>query len=612
MADIANLIERFVPYRRPVVVVVHLALIAGAYALAFLLRFDLPLPPEERLRFLWTLPLLVVIRSIVFAWFHIYEGLWRYVSMRDILAMLKAVTLSSVLFVATVVALFAHGFARSVFLLDWVLCLALVGGVRLTLRAFRELHRRNRSSWRKRAIIVGAGDAGEMLVREIDRNPALDYEVLGFVDDDPRKHRRRIHGIEVAGTIAQLSAVCRACDAEAVLVAIPSAGPEARRRVLERCRGTGLPFKTVPALNELIQGRADIGQLREVRPEDLLGRQAVHLDLGRLRRELQGRRVLVTGAAGSIGSELCRQLATFEPEILVLFDRAESSLYFVDLELREAFPGVRIVPAIGDILDRRRVEEVIRTHAPDLVYHTAAYKHVPLMEQNPLESIANNVFGTETVALAAREGGVRKFVAISTDKAVRPVGIMGMTKRVAEVMLQALKGDPMVVVTVRFGNVLGSDGSVLPLFRRQIARGGPVTVTDPEASRYFMLPLEAVQLVLQAGAMGAGGEVFFFDMGEPVRILDLARSLVHLSGLEPGRNIAIEMIGLRPGERLREELVRENEDLLPTGHEKVFMVRNKSFKPAAFQEDLDRLRRLVASRDEAGATAHLKAVASRY
>ena len=594
------------------IVLAHAGLVALGYGLAFLLRFDFRLPAGEWDRFLQTLPLVLLGRLVVFAWLHLYEGLWWYVSMRDILAMLKAVTLGSLLFLAAVLVIFGLGFPGSIFLLDWVLCLALVGGARLAIRALRESSRKNREVEGRRALIVGAGDAGEMLIREIDRSLTLNYEVVGFVDDDPRKQGRRIHGIEVVGTFEELPEICQARAIQELLLAIPSATGEQKRRIIKWCRASGVAFKTVPALNELLQGRARIGHLQEVRPEDLLGREGIRLNLDRLRQELQGKRILVTGAGGSIGSELCRQLAAFEPEVLILFERAESSLYFADLELRRQHPRLQVIPVVGDILDRRRVEEVIRASTPDLLYHAAAYKHVPLMEEHPLEGIVNNVFGTESVAVAAREGGLKKFVLISTDKAVRPVGIMGMTKRVAECLIQVCNGGPTTFVAVRFGNVLGSDGSVLPLFQWQIARGGPLTVTDPEASRYFMLLSEAAQLVLQAGAMGKGGEVFFLDMGEPVKILDLAQNLVRLSGLEPGKDIPIEVIGLRPGERLNEALLMDGEELLPTEHEKVLMVWNQGFNRAQFAKDLEELRRLVGARDREGAVTQLQAMAARY
>jgi FlaA1/EpsC-like NDP-sugar epimerase len=368
----------------------------------------------------------------------------------------------------------------------------------------------------------------------------------------------------------------------------------------------------VPPLNELLRGKAQIGQLQQVRPEDLLGRQEIHLDFDQIRQQINGRRILVTGAAGSIGFQLSRQLATFEPDTLVLFDRAESGLYFAELELRRRHKHLRVVPVVGDILDRRKVEEVLDAYPPEVVYHTAAYKHVPLMEEHPLEAIENNVFGTEIMARASQERKVKKFVLISTDKAVNPVAIMGMTKRLAECLLFSLNGGSTAFVAVRFGNVLGTDGSVLPVFHWQISRGGPVTITDPDASRYFMLPSEAAQLVLQAGVMGNGGEVFFLDMGERIRIADLADNLIRLSGMEPGRDMPVEVMGLRPGERLREELVLASEEFIPTAHEKVFVVRNHNFEPADFSRNFEVLRSCVQSRDRERAVMQLREMALRY
>lgn len=612
VAGITEAVDRLYPYRRPLIVGLHVALISLAYLFAFLLRFDYRLSPEEWLVFRSTLPLLLVVRVPLFIWFHLDEGLWRYVSVRDILTMMKAISFSSLLFMAGVQVLFWPGFPRSVFVLDWLLCFAAVGGIRLAVRTMREANGRSRHAGRARALIVGAGDAGEILARELDRSTGSRYAVVCFVDDDVKKKGKRIRGIEVLGNLDDLPDLCRGKHVEEILIAMPSVtGPE-RRRILERCRESGVPFKTVPALDDLLEGKAGISQLQEVLPEDLLGRAAVRLDAEALRLELCGKRILVTGAAGSIGSELCRQLGRFAPATLVLFDRAESGLFFIDQELRWAFPSLKVVPVVGDILSWERVEEVVRMYAPDLVYHAAAYKHVPLMEEHPLEGIVNNIFGTETVAEAARQAGIKKFVLISTDKAVKPVGIMGMTKRVAECLLQSRDEGPTNFVSVRFGNVLGSDGSVLPLFQWQIALGGPVTVTDREATRYFMLLSEAAQLVLQAGALGKGGEVFFLDMGEPVRILDLANNLVRLSGLRPGKDVQIEVTGLRPGERLKEALYVEGETLLPTDHEKVFVLHNHAFDRARFTQDLADLKRLVAARDREGGVAKLKGMAAEY
>jgi len=355
-----------------------------------------------------------------------------------------------------------------------------------------------------------------------------------------------------------------------------------------------------------------VSQLQEVRPEDLLGRKEIQLDVEEIRRQIQDRTVLITGAAGSIGSQIACQIAPFEPATLVLLDRAESALYFAELELRRRHRKLTIVSVVGDILDRRKIEEVLDKYSPDVVYHAAAYKHVPLMEQYPLDAIENNVFGTEIVARGSRERKVKTFVLISTDKAVNPVAIMGMTKRLAECLVLSLGGASTAFVAVRFGNVLGTDGSVLPIFHWQMSRGGPITITDPGASRYFMLPSEAAQLVIEAGHMGKGGEVFFLDMGEPILISDLAENLIRLAGLEPGRDMPIEVMGLRPGERLREELILANEELLPTAHEKVLMVRNHTFDPADFNQDLEQLRASVAERDRERSAACLREMASRY
>lgn len=451
-----------------------------------------------------------------------------------------------------------------------------------------------------------------MLIREIERSLILNCLVVGVLDDDPRKQGRRVHGIKVMGLVDQLPVVCKSLEVEEILIAIPSATQKQRLRVFRYCRESGVPFKSIPALNELLQGNATIGHLREVRTEDLLGREPVKLDFDSLRKGLQGKRILVTGAGGSIGSELCRQLAAFDPELLVLFDRSESSLFFIDIELKRHHPELRVIPVIGDVLDSEKVEEVLEIYAPQIVYHTAAYKHVPLMEEHPLEAIQNNVFGTEIVGLAARRTGVKKFILISTDKAVKPVGIMGMTKRIAECLLLSLNRDSTKCLAVRFGNVLESDGSVLPLFRWQIANGGPVTVTDPDASRYFMLLSEASQLVIQAGEMGHGGEIFFLDMGEPVKILDLAQTLIKQSELKTGKDVPIEIIGLRPGERLHEELVMEGERLLRSEHDKVFKVQTLHFEVKKFGEALDSLRGLVHARDRKGAIACLQKMTAQY
>ena len=612
IARVVELLERIVRFRRPLIVLVHVVLTVVAYASAYLTRFDFDIPPEWRSFVLWTLPLLVATRLVAFAWMHLYQGLWLYVSLRDALAIVKAVGVSSAVFLGTSLLLLGRRPPWSVFLLDAIFCALLVVGVRLVLRVIREKSGAVVDAPPRSAIIVGAGDAGEMLLRQLARSLTLSYEIKGFVDDDPRRHGRRIHGTLVLGTIDDLPTLCRSRTVHEVLIAIPTLAPTDQRRILERCRESGVVAKTVPALSELLEGRAGRVRLQEVTPEDLLSREAVTFRSDQLGREFRGRRLLITGAAGSVGSELCRQLVTFEPEVLVAFDRAESGLYFLELELKRQQRACRIVSVVGDILDLARLEEVVREYAPDLIYHAAAYKHVPLMEEHPLDAITNNLFGTDSVLAAGLNAGVKKFVLISTDKAVKPVSVMGMTKRMAECLLQAAGGGPTTLVAVRFGNILGSDGSVLPLFQWQISRGGPVTVTHPEATRYFMLLSEAAQLVLQAGALWQGGEIFFLDTGEPIRILDLARDLLRLSGFHPGEDVPIELIGLRPGERLNEALVMDREELGATDHPKVFTVRSPVLNADAFRLDVEELRRLVAARDSTAAVDQLRRMSLRY
>lgn len=593
--------------RRPFILLVHLGLFASSFAFSFFLRFDLLVPPDMQTLFWTALPILLLVRALAFARYHLYEGLWRYVGIWDVVALIKAVTLSSVVFAAVVVFTVGHGFPRSILVTDWLICLALTAGVRMLMRVSREVTQ-SAPRGEKVAVIVGAGDAGEILAREIERSNVLDYELVGFLDDDESLKGHRIRGLPVLGCIDELAQICARRGVDEVLIAIPSAGSQVQRRVVHQCMKAGVVPRTVPALKDLLQGRARIEQLQEVRPEDLLGRQAIRLDNDRIRTELENKTVLITGAAGSIGSELCRQIALFRPKKLALYDRAESALYILASELSSRRFGIDIVPVVGDILDRPLLSETLRAHPPDVVYHAAAYKHVPLMEDQPLESIRNNLFGTEVVALEAQRAGAKKFVLISTDKAVRPVGVMGMTKNAAERLLQSLGDGTTVFTAVRFGNVLGSNGSVIPLFQRQIAMGVPVTVTDPEATRYFMLVSEAAQLVLQAGVMGVGSDIFFLDMGAPMRIMDMARNLIRLHGFTPETDVPVEVIGLRHGERLSEELIMDNEELMPSEHEKVARVRSPLINRTAFRSELEHLRDLVMERSHAEAMQQLKRI----
>lgn len=602
--------------RRALIACVHAVLVISAYVLAFLLRFDFALPRSQVRVLAFTLPIIVIIRLLVFWRMNLFQGLWRYVGTQDLRQIILAVALSSGLF--GIVALAIHmlgigaGFPRSVIVLDALLAVGLVVGVRLASRELRELNQSQSTvSTTRKVVIVGAGDAGDHLLRAIQGRYLSGYLVVGLIDDDPRKQNARMHGVPVIGRPENLPEVCEKHKVEEILLAMPGVSDERRRQVIEPCLKARVPIRTVPSLPELESGAADISRLRTISPEDLLGRQAVEVDIERLLHEISGKRVMVTGAGGSIGSELCRQLASLDPELIIMYERAESPLYFTDAELRERFKNLRTVPVVGDILDEPKLREIVNSYKPDVIYHAAAYKHVPLMEAQPLEAIQNNVFGTEMVAHVALDAGVKKFVMISTDKAVRPVGIMGMTKKVAEDVCSSLNSERTAFVSVRFGNVLGSAGSVLPLFEAQIARGVPVTLTDPDATRYFMVIAEAAQLVLQAGAMGKGGEVFFLDMGQPVKIGELAENVIRLSGKEPGRDVQVQTIGMRPGERLTEQLVRDQEELTVSEHEKVFLAQGSGRIRDDFAADFEELRALLIERDHSSAVQLLSEMAGR-
>jgi FlaA1/EpsC-like NDP-sugar epimerase/DNA-binding NarL/FixJ family response regulator len=605
-------IERFVPHRRSMIVAIHVALITLAYALAYLLRFEAWFPPDQGRRFLQTLPLLLLIRLIVFYRFHLSESLWRYVGMQDVVTILKAVTLGSLVFSTTILMGFGRSFPKSVLFLDWLLCLALVGGVRLAIRALRE-YRRVGQPRQKKALVVGAGDAGEMLVREIQRNPGSDYDVVGFVDDDPKKQGRRIHGIEVVGGIDRLPILCRTLEVRELLIAIPSATGAEVRRIVGACRAARVSFKTLPSLRELMENPSSFSKVRRVNIEDLLRRQPVRIETAEVEKFLRGKRVLVTGAGGSIGSELCRQVARFSPHSLVMLDRAENGLFFVEMELRDKIPGIALHPVIGDVTDESRMGVIFEKHRPQVVFHAAAHKHVPLMEANKTEAVKNNVSGIMVVAKAADRAGVEDFVMISTDKAVRPTSVMGATKRLAEMYVQALNTRSNTrFTTVRFGNVLASEGSVLQIFQRQIEAGGPVTVTHPDMMRYFMTIPEASQLVLQAATQGKGGEIFVLDMGEPVHIVDLAHDLIVLSGLEPEKDIGIKFTGPRPGEKLFEELLNSETRVLPTSHEKIMVVETDPVDLEKIEAEIKTLLKSAEVDDEAGLLRKLTALVPGY
>ncbi|MGH2995028.1 MAG: polysaccharide biosynthesis protein [Gaiellaceae bacterium] len=599
-------------------VVVDAGLIAAAWYLAFVLRFDYGIPrPYERL-LEETILIVVGIKAAVFILFGLYDHWWRYVSIRDMWAVARAVTVAA-LVGATAVYLLnpVHGFRipRSIIVFDWLILLALVGGARFLARTLIERPgRRGVLARGKEALVVGAGDAGQLIVKEMLKNPALGYTPMGLVDDDQRKKNMRLHGVRVLGTTNELAHLLRDNRPDEVIIALPSASGEARQRVVNVCRDESVPVKTLPGVHELISGDMNLSRrLREVQVEDVLGREAVELDVASIAQYITGSTVLVTGAGGSIGSEVCRQAAALGAGRIVLVDHAENALVDIERELVHERQFHSVVPALADVKSAAKIRRLLERHAPSVVFHAAAYKHVPLMEANPLESVRNNVFGTKVMAELAAEFGVKRFVLVSTDKAVRPQNVLGQTKLLCEWIVEAAaarfaNGDGTRFMSVRFGNVLGSSGSVIPLFRRQIANGGPVTVTHPEMERYFMTIPEAVQLIIQAGAIGESGDVFVLDMGDPVKIVELAHNMIRLSGKEPERDIEIRFIGVRAGEKLHEELWGEGEESVPTSHPKILRAACRPVDPVRLEDDLAELERLVEAGETVEVVARLAAM----
>jgi FlaA1/EpsC-like NDP-sugar epimerase len=502
---------------------------------------------------------------------------------------------------------------EGVLMLDLFTTIMLLSGVRMVVRLYHEEFFSEHRGIVRRFLIVGAGNAGEALLREMIRRRDSQYEVVGFVDDDPAKRDTEINGIPVLGTVDDLPSICKKQSIDEIAIAIPSANRTQLRRVVQVCQGTKTRFSTVPSLMDIAAGKLQVSQMRDVDINDLLGREVVNLDMEQIRVFLKDKVILVTGAGGSIGSEMCRQVCAFEPRKLLLLEQAENPLFFIERELRNSFPAVPLESIIADITDRVRMEQLFGCYRPQVVIHAAAHKHVPLMEQNPGEAIKNNIIGTRMVADTSDAFGAECFVMISTDKAVNPTSIMGSSKRLAEMYIQDLnKTSKTHFVTVRFGNVLGSNGSVVPIFKQQIAAGGPVTVTHPEMRRYFMTIPEASQLVLQAATMGQGGEIFVLDMGEPVKIVDLARELITLSGFRPGEDIEIEFTGLRPGEKLFEELSIEGENMVATRHPKIAVWKNIPKDRETLRTGIERLLKVAHSQDRSQIVRILKELVPNF
>ncbi|WP_324778930.1 polysaccharide biosynthesis protein [Thiobacillus sedimenti] len=570
---------------RTAIIILHDVLVAAlAWLGAYWLRFNLAVPPGFQAAAVSTLAWVVPLQAAVFWRFGLYRGIWRFASLPDLKRIVLAVGIAALLIPLVLVLFRIHAVVpRSVLILDPLLLVMVMGGSRLAYRAWKEhriasmLHPAS-----KPVLVAGAGSAADFLLRELARNPA-GFHVVGLLDDSRDKQGRLVQGLPVLGGLDEVATWAQKMGVDDVVLALPSAAHVVRKRITQACAEAGLNVMTIPSLEDLVAGRVSVSSLRPIELDDLLGRDPVQLDDSGLHRLLTGKVVMVTGAGGSIGSELCRQIARFEPARLVLFEQSELALYAMEQELPQRFPNLAIAPVIGDVKNAAWVDRVMAGQKPAVVFHAAAYKHVPLMENaNAWEAVRNNVLGTRVVAAAAQAHGVAKFVMISTDKAVNPTNVMGATKRLAEMMCQSMQRRQddhgpggTRFVSVRFGNVLGSSGSVIPKFQKQIEAGGPVTVTHPEITRYFMSIPEAAQLVLQAGLMGEGGEIFVLDMGEPVKIAELAKMMIRLSGADEDR-IRIEYTGLRPGEKLYEELLADDESTLPTPHPKLRVAKARA------------------------------------
>lgn len=612
----------FLQYRRIWILFCHAGIVVLSVTSAFVLRFDFAVPRADIDLLRAVLVLAIVIKVPVFFLGKLHHGWWKYVGIGDIYRVLRANIVASTLLVAGVYLLVGPRFPRSIYIIDFLLCFLMTGALRFAVRIYNELFAAEMpTSTSKGIVIYGAGLAGTTLVREIHANRELDYTIIGFLDDERPKRGAVIMGVAVLGRGRDAAMVVdrykrRSTNVDEIIIAMPSATGRQMREAMANCRAAGVACKTIPGLSDLLEGKVLSAQIRDLSVTDLLGRKPVHLEAGRIRSAVAGRCVLVTGAAGSIGSELCRQIAGFEPRRLVALDHAESDLFRIDLELKSKFPSLKVIPHISNIRDAQSIEDLLERYAVDSIFHAAAYKHVPLMEGHPLEAAETNVLGTWNLIQSAQRHSTSSFLMISSDKAVNPANVMGLTKRVAELVVgSAANGSGATgtkFVSVRFGNVLGSSGSVVPLFQEQIAAGGPVTVTHPEMRRYFMTTPEAVQLVLQASTMGKGSEIFVLDMGEPIGIADLAENMIRLSGLSLGEDIEIRYTGLRPGEKLFEELVTEGERFLPTYHDKIKIFQGPFISQGDMEAWIADLRRLLDTRDEAAVVSHMAKLVTEY
>ncbi|MBI3804177.1 MAG: polysaccharide biosynthesis protein [Nitrospirae bacterium] len=561
-------------YRRGIILSIHAAAILLSSTLAFLLRFDGAIPQEEMKVLLTTIPLILFFRLAALQYFGLNRGLWRYASIQDLIDLGGAIFASSAAIWGTMALLQINGYPQSVFLIDAIFLLLALASLRITKRVYSILTQIEIGA--RRVLIIGAGNAAEMVARDMIQNPSYNRQPVAFIDDDPKKRLSKIHNIPVMGNSQELERVIEKVHPDELLIAIPSASQKRIKKIIQQCKSVGLPIKILPSLTGMLGGRVSISDIRNLDIEDLIGRSEIEIYDPQVEVKIKGRRILVTGAGGSIGSELCRQVAAFQPELLILFEQSENNLHHIQIELLEKFPGIALKVILGDILDEGKLQQVFSLHRPHVIFHAAAYKHVPMMESNPLGAVQNNILGTYNVITMADRYSAEDFVLISTDKAVYPTSVMGATKRIAEMLVQHFNRRSQTrLVSVRFGNVLESNGSVVPLFRAQIKKGGPVTVTHPEVKRYFITIQEAVQLVLHAAVLGEGGETFVLDMGDPIKVIDLARTMIILSGFSPDEEIPIRIVGLRPAEKLVEGLFEEGERVAQTRHEKIRLAQSE-------------------------------------
>lgn len=587
-------------------IIYDIAFLIVSLYFSFLLRFEFSIPQEYMMLLKLSIIPVVIINLVCNRFFNLYSSIWKYASVEELMSVIYSISSSNIIFIIYSYFVYykflenkLYRFPFSVHIIFWILSVLALGGVRFMWRVAQDNNLgKDGIDVKKKLLIIGAGDASALLIKEIKRHKSFNYSIVGLIDDDASKQGKLINGIEVIGGRDRIIDVCEEKAVEEIILAIPSAELETKREIINICRDTKSKLKTLPGIYEIIDGEVSISKLRDVNIEDLLGREEVTLNSENINKYIKDKTILVTGGGGSIGSELCRQISKFKPAKLVILDIYENNVYDVQMELNRTHPELNKEVIIASIRELGRLKEVFEKYKPDVVFHAAAHKHVPLMEGNPAEAIKNNIIGTYNVLKCAHEYKVKKFVQISTDKAVNPTNIMGATKRFCEIMVQAFdKISTTEYVAVRFGNVLGSNGSVIPLFKKQIAEGGPVTVTHPEINRFFMTIPEAAQLVIQAGSIAKGGEIFVLDMGKPVKIVDLARDLITLSGYKPDVEIKIEYTGLRPGEKLYEELLMDEVALTSTEHDKIFVEKPNNIDLEFVEKSIEEFRK-VASMDK--------------